>query len=192
MSKLILASGSRFKQQQMARLDIEFESIPADIDESALPGEAPDVLAMRLAREKARELRAAHPDALILGGDQVISLDGEQLHKPRTAANARAQLAKLQGKTHDLFCAVALDLPDGRVIERMVHYQMQMRPLTEAAIARYVARDNPVDSAGSYVLEEGGVALFKSMRGDDYTAIIGLPLTSVYDMLEEAGFITAD
>lgn len=191
MTRLILASGSRYKRQQLARLDVPFEAIDADIDESSLPGEAPDALASRLAEAKARALASAHPGAFILGGDQVISVDGEQLHKPGSVERARAQLARLQGRAHDLYCAVALLTPAGEAWHEMVHFEMHMRPLDADAIARYVERDAPLDCAGSYVLEAGGVQLFSSMRGDDYTAIIGLPLTRVHSLLLRAGLAPA-
>ena len=185
-SRLILASGSRFKQQELARLALRFEAMDADIDEIALPGEAPDTLATRLAVAKARAIATLHPEAYVIGADQVVSLNGEQLHKPRTRERAIAQLTELQGKTHDIHCAVALVTPT-QSLTRLVHARMTMRALTRAQIERYVREDDVLFSAGSYTIEAGGIRLFHAMECDDYSAIIGLPLTRVLDLLDEAG-----
>jgi septum formation protein len=187
MMELILASGSRYRREQLARLDVPFSVDPADIDERAVEAPSLGELALELARRKARVVAGRHPDAWVLGGDQIIALDGEELHKPGTVERACAQLARLQGRTHELLCAVALVGPGGQERAELVRVEMEMRPLTEAEIARYVARDSPLDCAGSYMLEQGGVQLFDAMRGDDYTAIVGLPLTRVRAMLEWAG-----
>ena len=93
----------------------------------------------------------------------------------------------MQGRTHELLCAVALVGPDDRMRTELVRFEMVMRPLTRAQIEAYVARDEPLDCAGSYMLEAGGIQLFDAMRGDDYTAIVGLPLTRVRALLEWAG-----
>lgn len=185
---LILASGSRFKRAELARLGIPFESIDADIDESSLDQELPDALARRLARDKALAVHASHPDAFVIGGDQVVSFQGEQLHKPHTNARAITQLERLQGHIHDIFCSVALVTPTGEVYDEVVHVAMHMRSLTRAQIQAYVLDDDVVDSAGSYTIEAGGIRLFSAMKGDDYTAIIGLPLTRVLDMLIKANY----
>ncbi len=187
-TSLILASGSRFKRAEFARLGLPFEAIDADIDETAHPDESPDALAVRLARAKALAVHATRPDAFVIGGDQVVSFSGEQLHKPRTRARAIAQLERLQGATHDIFCSVALVTPDGAVHDETVHVGMQMRRLTRAQIEAYVTEDDVLDSAGAYTIEAGGIRLFSAMRGDDYTAIIGLPLTRVLDLLERAHY----
>ena len=186
--RLILASGSRYKRELLSRLDLDFEAIDADIDESARAGERPEELARRLAWEKASALALDHPEAYILGADQVVSLEDRQLHKPGGHEAACAQLAQLQGREHDLRCAVALRSPEGARHEALVRYVMQMRSLSSADISRYVDRDEPYDCAGSYRLEAGGIQLFRAMRGDDHTAIIGLALTRVWALLERAGY----
>lgn len=189
MHKLILASGSSFKQELLARLDLPFEAINADIDERAYHDEDLVALAQTLACAKAQALRQAHPDAAILGCDQVIGLDGQALHKPGNHDKACAQLMRLQGRTHDLICAIALSMPTGHVSQAHVHYRMHMRALTPQQIDRYVRQDEPFWCAGSYKIEARGVRLFHKMEGDDYTAIVGLPLTRVMDVLEEAGLL---
>jgi septum formation protein len=188
MPKLILASGSSYKRALMARLGLSFESITSEADETSLPGETPPVCAARLAVDKAKVVAAAHPDAWVIGCDQIIARDGLQLHKPGSAEGAIAQLEQLQGRAHDLVCAIAIISPDGAVREASVWYEMHMRPLSRAAIEAYVAEDMPTDCAGSYKLEQGGIRLFASMRGDDYTAIVGLPLTRVWALLQDAGY----
>ena len=185
--RLILASGSRYKRALLEQLGLPFEGIDADIDETPRPGEAPAQLAERLAAAKAEALGALYPDAYILGGDQVIAIDDQILHKPGTVEAACAQLAQLQGRTHDLICAIALRTPDGRLLPARADYAMDMRPLTTAQIEDYIREDMPLDCAGSFRLESRGIRLFRAMRGDDHTAIIGLPLTRVWDLLEASG-----
>lgn len=185
---LILASGSSYKRELLARLGLSFESIGAQLDERPLAHESPADTAQRLARQKAQQVAQAHPAAWVLGADQVIALGERRFSKPETPARARAQLAALSGQTHQLFSAVALRTPDGALHEDLAAYQMQMRALTAAQIAQYIAEDRPLDCAGSYRIEAGGVRLFRAMRGDDYTAIIGLPLTRVHALLERAGY----
>lgn len=186
--RLVLASGSTYKRQLLERLGLAFTTVAANIDEAALEGEAPEQTAQRLALQKAEAVRRDHPDHWVLGADQVIALGDRRFSKPGNAANARRQLAALSGKTHRLITAVALIGPDGRRFEDVARYEMQMRRLTDAEIAEYVAEDQPTDCAGAYKIEAGGIRLFHALRGDDYTAIVGLPLTRVRQLLERAGF----
>ncbi|MEM1347678.1 MAG: nucleoside triphosphate pyrophosphatase [Myxococcota bacterium] len=188
---LVLASGSTYKHGLMARLGYPFAVDPADIDEAPRAHERPRELAERLAEEKARHVAARHPGALVLGCDQVVALGEAVLHKPGTYARAVDQLMMLQGHTHDLFCAIALVSPAGDALRATAHYAMTMRTMTRAQVERYVREDAPLDCAGSYKLEHGGVRLFSSMLGDDYTAIVGLPLTRVHALLDEVGFVQA-
>lgn len=185
---LVLATGSPYKRRLMERLGIDFETQPADVDETSLEGEAPEATARRLARAKAQAVGRARPEAWVLGADQVIALQGHRLGKPGSVDGARRQLAQLSGKSHRLITAIALRTPAGEVLEDAVEYQMQMRALRDDEIARYVAEDNPTDCAGSYKIEAGGIRLFRTLRGDDYTAIVGLPLTRVWHLLEQANF----
>lgn len=188
---LVLASGSPYKRQLMERLGLEFEAQSADVDESSRDDETPAQTAQRLAVAKAQAVAAERPDAWVIGADQVIAIEGERLGKPGSAERARRQLATLSGKTHRLITAIALRTPDGQLHEACVEYQMQMRPLSDDEIAAYVAADNPTDCAGSYKIEAGGIRLFRALRGDDYTAIVGLPLTRVWHLLEQAKYFEA-
>lgn len=185
---LILASGSAYKRELLARLGLTFQTHPADIDEATLPDEPPAHTAQRLARCKAEVVATEHPGAWVLGADQVIALGPRRFHKPDSPESARQQLAELSGQVHQLFAAITLITPQGHYLDALVEYQMHMRTLTSAQIADYIARDNPLDCAGSYRIEAGGIRLFHAMRGDDFSAIIGLPLTRVQDLLERAGF----
>ncbi|QDG49698.1 septum formation protein Maf [Persicimonas caeni] len=188
---LVLASGSPYKRQLMERLGLAFETLSADVDESSLADEAPEETARRLAHAKAKAVAAERPEAWVLGADQVIALDGRRFSKPGSDEGARRQLAALSGKTHRLITSVALLTPDEELFESTAEYQMQMRPLSEAEIAAYVAEDTPTDCAGAYKIEAGGIRLFRALRGDDYTAIVGLPLTHVWHLLEQAKFFEA-
>jgi len=188
-SRLILASQSRYKCSLMRRLGVDFDAIATGVDESRNAGETPLELARRLARCKAEAAAAAHPDAFVIGSDQVVSLDSQVFNKPVTAQRAAAQLAELAGKTHDLTSAVALVTPDGEALEEVVRFEMTMRPLTPEQIRAYVAEDEPLDCAGSYRVESAGIRLFEALGGDDYTAVIGLPLTRVWTLLEQSGFV---
>ncbi len=184
----MLASHSSYKRQLLDRLGLDFDVDGADVDESAREGESPGSLARRLAALKARTVARRHPDACVLGADQTIDVDGTRLTKPGSREAACRQLRTLSGRTHRLTTAVALQPPSGEQLEEAIAFEMEMRDLTDDDIRRYVDEDEPLDCAGSYKIEEAGIRLFRSMRGDDYTAIIGLPLTRVWNMLEEVDY----
>jgi len=187
-SSLILASGSSYKSRLLERLGVEFETLPANLDESAPAGESPASTAKRLAAEKATAVGDGRPGRFVLGADQTIALDGERFRKPGTPERAVDQLKRLSGRTHDLWCAVALKTPDGEPSVVSVHFEMVVRDLSAREIEAYVAEDSPLDCAGSYKVEAAGIRLFRAMRGDDHTAIVGLPLTRVWSLLERANY----
>lgn len=186
--QIILASGSRYKQELMQRLALPFDSISADINEARRPNEKPAALAQRLAREKAAALAALHPRAFVLGTDQVIALADQVFTKPVTEQAAVQQLKTLRGQTHDLITSIAIIAPGGQIHESTAHYAMNMRDVNDQEIKDYIREDSPLDCAGAYKIECGGIRLFRSIQGDDYTAIIGLPLTHVWHLLEKAGY----
>jgi septum formation protein len=190
--RVVLASTSRYRRELVGRLGITVESVAPAFDEEAGKREAAGLPAeevvARLARGKARSAAAACPDALIIGSDQAVELDGELLGKPGTVDAARAQIKRLAGREHRLLTAVAiLDAATGRVEEALDVHKMAMRRLSDKAIEAYVRRDQPLDCAGSYRIESLGIALFERLSGDDFTAIIGLPLTRVVALLERFG-----
>lgn len=174
----------------MERLGLVFETEPADIDENASSNESPADTAVRLARKKATSVRTTASNRWVLGADQTIGLDGTLLTKPGSFDAAARQLRRLSGRTHRLHCAVALATPDGRCLDELVEFKMEMRELSEKRVREYLREDQPFDCVGAYKIERGGIRLFRAMRGDDYTAIVGLPLTRVWNILEEAGYFS--
>ncbi len=187
---LILASTSRYRGDLLSRLGVPFVAAAPDCDEDAYKsrGFSPRELAETLALVKAESLRAAHPEAAILGGDQLVEIDGEILGKPGTEAAACAQLARLAGRTHTLITAVAL-VSGKRILRHTDVTRLTMRPLSAEQIARYVAADRPLDCAGSYRLELLGIALFSSIESADHTAVVGLPLLALTAMLDGIGIV---
>lgn len=192
MSEVILGSTSRYRRELIGRLGIAVTCVASPFDEEAAkPGLAGLGVADRaraLAVGKAEALGALHPDAVILGSDQMGELDGEALGKPHTAEAARAQLRRLAGREHRLHTAVAAHhRASGRTEVVVDTHALVMRALTDEAIADYVARDAPLDCAGSYRVESLGIALFERVTGDDFTAVIGVPLTRVVALLGRFG-----
>ena len=182
--QLVLASTSPYRRDLLARLAIPFVSAaPPYVEEHDL-ALAPEALVVELARRKARSLASPFPAALILAADQVAELDGEILTKPGTIDGAVAQLRRLQGRAHRLLTGVVLlDSKGGREEEALDVQELHMRALGDTQIRTYIERERPLDCAGSYRIEGAGIALFSSMRGEDYTGIIGLPLTRVVELL---------
>jgi septum formation protein len=192
MPRLILASTSTYRQALLARIGLDFEAAEPDCDEDAVKaeGHAADVLVTRLARLKAESVAGAYDDALIIGSDQVAEVDCEILGKPGTAERAAAQLRRLAGREHRLLTAVCvLETATGRCREDLDVHVLRLRDLTDEQIARYVAADQPLDCAGAYKIEGLGITLFERLRGRDYTAIIGLPLTRVVAALAQFGIV---
>lgn len=187
---LVLASGSRFRRELLARLGIDFVWTDHRCDESEVmrSGRSPEEVTRHLAEAKARSVRSEHPGALILGSDQVVDLDGEVLGKPDGPEGAFAQLARLRGRAHRLVTAVALLHPGDEVEVAVDVHHMRLRHLSDAELRRYVARDQPTDCAGSYKVDALGIALFDSIEGRDFTAIVGLPTITVVTLLRRAGF----
>ncbi len=190
MPDLILASTSRYRRELLARLRLPFACVAPGVDEDAVKADgrlSPRQVAETLAEAKARAVAAQRPGAVVIGSDQLAHLDGAVLGKPGTAANAEAQLARLAGRTHELVTAVCVVHPGG--IERHTDIaRLGMRPLDAAALARYVAADQPLDCAGAYKLESLGIALFGQVDCADHTAITGLPLLWVSGVLARLGF----
>ena len=184
---LVLASSSPYKRRLMRRLGIEFDSVSPEIDESRLDGESPTEMACRLAEAKAMTIRQRRPDAWVIGADQIAASGDRVFGKPGGRDEAISQLEQLEGTTHQLITAVALSHRDKAADVSVTTYDMVMRPLTPDQIRRYVDEDTPFDCAGSYKIEQAGIRLFEATRGDDPTAIEGLPLTRVWTLLLEAG-----
>ncbi len=185
---LILASTSRHRRAQLERLGLQFTCEAPGVDERALDASdlTPAELAARLARAKATAVAARHPEALVIGGDQVAALGSEILHQPGTRERAVEQLSRMAGRTHQLHTALCVAQGE-RLLEHLEPAHLTMRPLDAEALERYVDRDSPLDCAGSYMLEAGGIALFERIECADASSIQGVPLLFLVRALAEAG-----
>lgn len=188
MKPLILASTSPYRKALLNDLGIPFQAVAPPFEEENTQQLAPRKMAEAFARGKAQSLAEQFPQALILGSDQVPALGDEILRKPESPSEAVEQLMKLSGQTHQLITAVALlDASTGVFYEETVVHSMEMRTLTRSHAEFYVEKDQPTGCAGGYRIEGTGTALFRSMAGKDHTGIIGLPISTVGNLVEAAG-----
>ena len=186
--KLILGSSSSYRYELLLRLQLPFEVSSPDIDESALTEEKPETTASRLAEEKARAVARIYPNALIIGSDQVATLDGIRLGKPLNYENAIKQLTSMRGKEVIFHTALCLfNSCSGRIQSKLVSSLVKFRKLSDEQILNYLAKEQPYHCAGSAKYEGLGIALIERMESDDTSAIIGLPLISLVDMLVNEG-----
>ncbi|MBI4755131.1 MAG: septum formation inhibitor Maf [Betaproteobacteria bacterium] len=185
---LVLASTSVYRQQLLARLNLPFSIAKPHVDESARDGEIAVVTAERLSREKAAAVATDFPDALIIGSDQVAVMGSEVFGKPMERQRAIQQLQRMRGRTVLFHTGVCLlDSRTGNSDTRVVSTEIAFRPLTDAEIERYVDAEQPFDCAGSAKSEGYGIALLEYIRSNDPTALIGLPLITLCQMLRSAG-----
>ncbi|MFK7976365.1 MAG: nucleoside triphosphate pyrophosphatase [Halioglobus sp.] len=189
---IILASTSSYRRQLLERLQIPFTCIPPHTDETALPDEAPEALARRLATEKAEAVAMSgslvSPDAIVIGSDQVAALGDTQLHKPGTHERAVQQLRSCSGQRVDFFTGVCITRAEPRFHETcVIPTHVQFLDLTDQQIEAYLHKDQPYDCAGSFKVESLGITLFESLSGTDPTALEGLPLIAVSAILGRAG-----
>jgi len=189
--RLILASSSKYRQELLSRLKIPFFSVSPELDETPLRDEQPDQLALRLAVAKAQHIARAYPTHVVIGADQVASLHGQPLGKPGHAAAAHTQLRQLSGQTVTFFSAMAV-VVGSQIQSTVVPTHCVFRELSDAAITRYIAIDQPFDTAGSAKAECLGIALMQSMHSSDPTSIIGLPLIELTRMLAQVGLDPLD
>ena len=186
--QLLLASTSAYRRQLLARLGLRFDIADPEVDERVLPSEAPPATASRLSILKAQAMRSRFPQALIVGSDQVASLEGQRLGKPGKHGAAVAQLRALSGKIAEFHTAVSvLDARNGAVQTRIVPCRVVFRTLDDRRIDSYLRREQPYDCAGSAKAEGLGIALIARIDTDDPTSLIGLPLIALTEMLERAG-----
>lgn len=186
---LVLASGSRYRRALLEQLRLRHIVCPADIDEAPLANEAPAELATRLACQKARAVAPRFPGSVIIGSDQVASIDGRSaFSKPMDHAGAVAQLSAMSGKTVLFHTAVCL-VNARTAVERLalVPTEVRFRQLTRDLIERYLHADQPYDCAGSARIEGLGIALVDRVRSDDPSALLGLPLIALIDLLAAEG-----
>jgi septum formation protein len=185
---LILGSTSRYRRELLERLRMPFTVIAPDVDETPQAGESPRDLAWRLARAKAQAVAAAHPEAVVIGSDQVADLDGEPLGKPGEHAKAVAQLQRMRGRVVIFQTAVSVVcLASGFADTQLAAVKVKFRELSDAEIEVYLRAEEPYDCAGSAKSEGLGIALLESIDNDDPSALVGLPLIRTCHMLRAAG-----
>lgn len=186
---LILASTSKYRGALLAQLGWEFTSEDSKLDESPFKNQnhSPKKLAQILARAKAEAVFKKKPHSCVIGSDQVCSFEEHILSKPQTKENAIKQLTLMQGKSHNLFTAVSVLSPKGET-QFINTTTLHMRKMNHAEIQRYVEADLPLDCAGSYKLESGGIKLFHKIEMTDQTSIIGLPLIELTTTLLQLGY----
>lgn len=188
---LILASGSAYRKQLLTRLGLAFETISPDIDESPLAGETFEQTAKRLAKEKALAVAREHPLAVVIGSDQVAHCGDVRLDKPGNAQAAFTQLMLQRGQISRFHTALCVATDGGGLrFEAMVNTDVRFKDatqLSEAALRDYIAKEEPFDCAGAAKSEGLGIALIASMHGPDPTALIGLPLIALTELLSRAG-----
>lgn len=186
--RLILASTSLYRRRLLERLQLPFDCEPPAVDERPQPGERPEDLARRLALAKARAVSRQHPEALVIGSDQVADLDGRVLGKPGGHAAARGQLEACSGRILRFWTGVAVTrVADGFERFHVEPFCVHFRRLARENVENYLNREHPYDCAGSFRWEGLGIALFKRLEGDDPTALEGLPLIALTDLLAAAG-----
>ncbi len=185
---LILGSTSRYRRELLARLRVPFEVVSPEVDETPLTGEAPKALATRLALAKAKAVAALHPQAVVIGSDQVADLNGEPLGKPGTHERAVLQLQRMRGKTVVFQTAVSVVCLERQFEQtELAQIQVRFRDLSDADIEAYLRAEEPYDCAGSAKSEGLGIALLDAIDNDDPTALIGLPMIRTARMLRAAG-----
>jgi septum formation protein len=189
VTALILASTSPYRQQLLSRLGVPFETHPPGVDEAHIERESPADRALRLALEKARAVAYEHPQAVVVGADQVAACGDQLLDKPGSAARSREQLEALSGRTALFYTAcTVLGGSRGLQLAHVDTTSVVFRQLSASEIERYVARERPFDCAGAFRAESLGISLFEYIESRDPTALIGLPLIWLAAALREAGF----
>ncbi len=186
--KIILASSSPFRKSLFERLHLDFECLSPDINEARRTDELAEDYVCRLAQQKAYTIANNNPDSIVIGSDQCALLEGQILGKPVSYENALQQLKNAQGKTvvfHTGLCVMQQAREFSEVDD--ILFEVDFRRLSDNQLEHYLQVEQPYQCAGSFKAEAYGVCLFERMRGDDPTALIGLPLIRLVGMLEHAG-----
>jgi septum formation protein len=187
MPPIVLASTSPYRRELLQRLHLPFSVQAPRVDEQALRGESPGATACRLALAKAQAVALDHPGAIVIGSDQVADVDGEALSKPGTHEAALAQLTRMQGRDVLFHTALAVIGPDGGQQVDDVRTAVRFRRLPVGQLDAYLRLEQPYDCAGAAKIESLGITLLESVRSDDPTALIGLPLIRLTSMLAVCG-----
>lgn len=190
MPRILLASGSPYRRQLLARLCPQAEALAPQLDETPKAGESPRDLALRLAQSKALSLASnLDTDCLIIGSDQVASLEGKPIGKPGNHERAQAQLRAASGRWMIFYTGLCLhDNRNGKTRTRCETYRVKFRSLSPAQIDRYLNLEQAYDCAGTFKAESLGIRLFEQMEGDDPNTLIGLPLIALTDLLLDADY----
>jgi septum formation protein len=183
--RVILASQSPRRRELLTLIGITHEVQPADIDESLLPGELPAPHAERLARAKAHTIAEREPGAVVIAADTIVVVDGDVLGKPRDAAEARAMLSRLSGRTHVVLTAIAV-ARESRTESAVESVDVTFRALTDSEITAYIATGEPMDKAGAYGIQGFGATIVERVNGD-YFSVMGLGLRRLVDLLDRVG-----
>ena len=188
MRSLVLGSSSPYRRELLERLRLDFAVDPPEIDETPRAGETAPAYVRRLAIAKAREVGARHPDALVISSDQCAELDGELLGKPLTHERARAQLRRLSGRAAVFRTGLCLlDTAAGRPQYREAAHTVEYRKLDEREIEDYLRRERPYHCTAGFRSEGLGPTLTQRIKGGDPSALIGLPMLLLTELLREAG-----
>ncbi|GGX00531.1 Maf-like protein [Pigmentiphaga litoralis] len=188
---LILASTSIYRRELLERLRLPFSVVSPGVDETPHPGESPVDLSLRLACAKARAVATLHPGSVVIGSDQVATIDGDPIGKPGSFDAALAQLQSMQGKNVSFHTALAVD--DGVTVRTaVVDTRCRLRSLSDRALTAYLLAETPYDTAGSAKAEALGIALMERIDSDDPTALIGLPLIATTRLLAQFGLDPLD
>ncbi|PSJ47802.1 septum formation inhibitor Maf [Zobellella endophytica] len=188
MAAIILASSSRYRQQLLHKLGLDFDCTSPDIDESPRPGEGPQALVRRLAEQKARAVATGIPLGLIIGSDQACVNQGRILGKPGTRERARAQLLAASGRVVTFYTGLAvLDAASGELHSLVEPFAVHFRTLNETQVDRYLDREPALDCAGAFKCEGLGISLFERMDGRDPNSLVGLPLIGLVELLARFG-----
>lgn len=184
---LILASTSKYRRELLERLRIPFEVMSPEVDETPLPKESPAELVLRLAKAKAQAVSKQRPDAWVIGSDQVADFLGAAIGKPHTHERAMAQLQLMRGEK--IVFRTGLCLTKGDVVHcTSVDTEVTFRKLSDEVLESYLLAEQPYDCAGSAKSEGLGISLLSSIKSEDPTALIGLPLIALSQLLRDAGF----
>jgi MAF protein len=188
MQTLILGSSSPFRASLLQKIGLPFDTASPDIDESQLENESPTQLVKRLSLLKAQAIADNHPDALIIGSDQVAVVNNSILGKPGNAENAHKQLMQCSGKVVTFYTGLCLLNAATRNVQTLVEpFEVHFRNLTAEQIDFYIEKEQPFQCAGSFKSEGFGISLFSKLVGDDPNSLIGLPLIRLIEMLKAEG-----
>jgi septum formation protein len=184
-ARVVLASQSPRRRELLALIGVPHEVVPADVDETPFPHEAPAAYTERLARAKAAAVAHRFPDAATIGSDTTVVIDGMILGKPEDAADARRVLRVLSGRTHTVHTAVAVARGD-RLVSGVEDVAVTFRRLDDDEIAEYVATGEPMDKAGAYAAQGKGALLVERIEGDFWN-VVGLPLATLGRLMQSHG-----